>query len=109
MTLQPSSGEWKNRDILAIDGNGHPVYPSVREFEMKWELITESEFAELQTFYDNLVITGSTTAEIPRYKPISGVYTFDVYTGCVIYEPEASQFFEMHRLNAKMLIVNIRT
>jgi hypothetical protein len=109
LTLQPSSGAWKARDIIGTDGNGHPVYPAVRQFEMKWDLITESEYYQLQNFYDTLVITGSTTVEIPRYKPVSGVYTFDVYTGCIIHEPEASEFFEMHRLTARMLIVNIRT
>ena len=109
LTLQPTSGRWLTRDIMGIDGNGHPVYPAIRQFEMKWDLITEAEYYQLQNFYDTLVITGSTTVEIPRYKPVSGVYTFDVYTGCIIYEPEAAEFFEMHRLNAKMLIVNIRT
>lgn len=110
LTLQPSAGSWKPRDILGTDGNGHPVYPAVREFEMKWDLITEAEYYELQNMYDTLMLyTGSTTVTIPRYKPVSGVYTYDTYTGCIIYEPESADYFEMHRLTARMLIVNIRT
>jgi hypothetical protein len=110
LALQPSAGKWIPRETVGTDGNGHPVYPAVRQFEMKWDLITEAEFYELQNMYDTLMYyTGSTTATLPRYKPVSGVYTYDTYTGCIIHEPEATEFFELHRINAKMLIVNIRT
>lgn len=67
ITLQPSSGQWQEREELDVDGNGHSIYPAVREFEIKWDLMSMSEFSQVETFYNNQGTTGSVVSELPLW------------------------------------------
>jgi hypothetical protein len=107
ITLQPTSGQWLPRKEKGIDGNSHKVYPPTREFELRWDLISVSEFYQLQDFFDALPVTGSYIVDLPKYKDT--IWEFVSYTGCIIDEPEANPYFETYRLEAKLLITNIRT
>ena len=43
LLLQPTTGKWVNRSMVATSGEGRGIYPSVREFEMSWELVSALE------------------------------------------------------------------
>lgn len=105
LTLQPTSGHWLPRTQLGIDGNGHPVYPSVYQFELRWELSAADEFNQLITFFDDLAITGSAIVDLPELR--GSTYGFRTYSGCVVSEPVMDRYFAQHNRNVKLLITNI--
>ena len=107
ITLQPTTGKWEARDPIGVDGNGHAVYSSMREFEMRWGFMSMSEFQELQGFYDSIGNTGTAVVSMPQYG--ASTYTFYDYTGCVVREPEAGEFFEQYVSDVKLLIVKVST
>ena len=104
--LYPTSGKWVKREDIGIDGAGHPVYPAVRVFELKWDYLTPAEFAALQALYSAVATTGTCVARLPRYA--AAVYEYHNYSGCVLHEPEVGEFFEEHYSDVLLLVANIR-
>ena len=109
LLTQPTAGQWTPRESLGIDGNGHAIYPYMREFEMDWDLIDLDTSNQLQTFYDTVSNTGTVSVDLPYFNDVGATGTFQTYSGCVLREPEFGQYFEYYRENAKLLIVRIRT
>lgn len=107
LLLQPTAGKWIERDELAIDGNGMPVYPQYRSFELTWELIDEASLYQLQDFFDTLIVTGSIVATLPKYK--ANAYAYFDYTGCVMHEPTFDAYWEQYVGSARLLISRIKT
>jgi len=107
ITLPPTSGRWLPKEPLGIDGNGRAIYSGVRQFELEWQLISPSEYYQLQTFFDAVGNTGTVVVDLPKYGASS--YIFYSYTGCVLREPETGQYFTENQLDAFLLITNIRT
>lgn len=107
ITVQPTSGQWVEREKLAIDGNGHPIYPAVRQFVMNWNLSYPSHYYQLQNFFNSVGVTGTVVVSLPGYGFNS--YTFTPYSGCVIHEPFFSNFFNEHPQDVSILITGIRT
>lgn len=106
ITLQPTSGRWINRDPLGFTGDGHIDYSGVREFEMKWQLISMDEAQQLQGFFNAIGLTGTVSVDIPRYRYPWAFYT---YSGCTLGEPTGDQFFEEYETNVTMLVYGIVT
>ena len=107
ITLQPESGEWADRNQIGIDGNGHAIYPSLREFQMKWSFMSASEFNQLKGFFDAVGTTGSAVVSLPKYGDTT--YNFYDYSGCVLREPEAGEDFEQYVSGVQLLVVKIYT
>lgn len=107
LALQPTTGRWLPRSLLGIDGNGHPVYPAFREFEMQWGLMDVSGSHQLQNFFDTVVTTGSAVVELPKYQDTT--YNFVPYSGCTLREPNWGRFFTEHQDNTVLLVTKIRT
>ena len=107
LTLQPSSHKWLGRDNLGADGLGHPMYPAVREYELRWDAMTPAEFAQVQGFYDFVSSTGTVVVDLPKYA--NSTYSFYTYSGCVLQEPSFGGYFEENLQDVTLLILNIRT
>src|SRR5512139_2561459 len=107
LTTQPESGEWKNREPIGVDGNGRPIYPAPREFEMKWGLISMSDWVQLRTFFQSVSATGTVVAGLPQYGASS--WTFYSYSGCILNEPQAGVYFEEHIQDARLVVSKIIT
>lgn len=107
LLLQPTSGRWLERQILGLDGAGHPVYPAVREFELGWNLMTPADANQLQGFFNSIQNTGTCVVDLPQYS--AATYTFFSYTGCIVHEPNWSTYFAEHQSDCTLLITNIRT
>lgn len=107
LALQPTTGRWLPRQQLGIDGNGHPVYPAFREFEMQWGLMGVSGSHQLQNFFETVVTTGSAVVDLPRYQDTT--YNFFSYSGCALREPDWGRFFTEHQTNVTLLVTRIRT
>lgn len=105
LSLAPTFGHWLPREPLGRDGNGHPIYPAVYQFEVSWNLSNMSDFNQLIGFFDTLLITGSATADLPELRGAS--YGFRTYSGCVVNEPIMDRYFTEHPQQVKLLITNI--
>ena len=107
LTLQPTSGQWMPREIADVDGAGHPVYPAVREFELRWEIMSLADFDQIQEYYQMASNTGTLVVDLPRFG--YPTYTFYSYTGCTIREPEINAYFEQYHTEIVLVVTNIRT
>lgn len=107
IVTQPTSGEWLPRELIAIDGNQHAVYPLLRNFQMTWQLEDPSDFNQLQTFFDGIGTVGSVVVDLPEYG--AATYVFFPYSGCVLREPFAGPYFTEHHTEVRLLVARIRT
>lgn len=106
LVIQPTSGRWIDRGIIDFDGNGHPVYPPYREFEMTWQLADMEQVEQLLTYFNAVGRTGTVVANLPYYG--NDPYIFHAYSGTVLHEPSLGQFYSEHQTNVTLLISKIR-
>lgn len=107
LTLQPTKGRWMPKTVLGTDGNGHPIYSALREFDMTWQLISPADFNQILLIYNNAVTVNTVVVELPQFN--SSSYAFYGYTGCVLHEPEIAEYFNENLMNAILIITGIRT
>lgn len=105
--LYPTTHRWLPRDVLGINGLGHPVYPGVREYELRWQLASPADYTQLETYFMALSGTSTVVVDLPYF--VSGSYTFYPYSGCVLREPEYGEWFNGYYRDVTLLITNIRT
>jgi hypothetical protein len=105
--LQPEEGRWMPRRLLGIDGNGRPIYPPTREFELRWGLSNPGETWQLQEWFQGIGATGTISADLPRYA--WPTYEFRVYSGIFMQEPEFNTFFAENYTDVTVLLTNITT
>jgi hypothetical protein len=103
---QPTSGRWSQRSQIGTDGNNKPVYPTVRDFEMAWNLMPTSE---LKTIIDYSLAsqTGTLVVDLPKWGDAN--YIFYSYSGTVSEEPSVGEYFSGYVLDVKWNLTNIRT
>ena len=107
LTHQPTTHKWVDRDAVGVDGNAHSIYPAFREYELRWDYLSATEFNEVYGYYSAVGQTGTVVASLPRYS--TSTYAFFDYTGCVLQEPRFGGFFEEYYEDIQLLIVRIRT
>lgn len=107
LSLQPTSGRWMPQDELRISGDGHSIYPTVRDFELQWQLESPSDFNQLVSMFNSIQITGTVVVDLPAYG--NALYTFFSYSGCVLRQPEIGNYFEQNINNVVLVVRNIRT
>jgi len=105
--IQPTYGQWVTQTPSGIDGNGHPIYPAIREFEIKWNLNSPSGTYQLQQFFAAITITGTAVVDLPKYA--HSEYTFYSYSGCVVHQPEFGNYFAEYVSDVVLLVSKIRT
>lgn len=108
LSYQPTTHGWAAREPTGIDGNGHAVYPAVREYELNWDFLSPEEFNDLYGYFLAQGSTGTIVSSLPQYPPV-GVYQFYPYSGTIIREPSFKDFFQNYYVDVKLLIVNILT
>ena len=104
---QPTSGQWLNRSPIGNDGNGRPIYPAVREFELQWQLISAADLNSLKTYFDAVGATGTAVVTLPTFQ--GATYTFFDYSGCVLREPQISEYFNEYTTGVILMVTKIRT
>ena len=104
-TLPPTSGRWMPQSMVGITGDGHPIYPAIHEFEIRWSLSSQVDLDQIQDFRDLVVLTGTASVDLPAYRGSN--YVFQTYTGCTLYEPDRGQYFSEHTTEFVLIIGNI--
>ena len=107
LNLQPTAGRWLNRPVLGFTGNGHPEYPGVHEFEMRWQLSPMVDANEVYLLFKTLDVTGTATVSLPEYKGAS--WNFHEYSGTTLGEPSSAEYFEQHEQEITLIIYGIVT
>jgi len=106
-TLQPTEGLWVFPDFIGIDGNGHPIYPATKQFEITWSLISAADAKQIYDFVAAIGSTGTAVVDLPDYN--SSTYTFKSYSGCVLYFPSVGPYFYEHQTDLTLIVGNIKT
>lgn len=106
-TLQPTTGKWTDRTNYGIDGGGHPIYSSIRSFELVWQLISPSDAKQIIDAYNTVSNTGTVVVCLPRWGDLN--YTFFNYSGCTLQEPEVGTYFNGFIQDVRLLILSVRT
>ena len=107
LQLPPTEGQWEERDVLGYDGNGRPIYPAVRSFTMKWNLISSTDLQQLINAQRSVANTGTVVVDLPKWG--ASDYLFDSYSGTFVHEIEVGPYFAQHTQSCTLLISNIRT
>ena len=107
LLLQPSEHGWVDREPIGISGEDRPIYPSVRQYEMNWELMSMQDFAQLSGFCSSIQSSGSAVVDLPKYGTYP--YQFYSYSGCQIKEPTAGKFYVTYVKSVSLLILKVRT
>lgn len=102
----PTTGQWIPKDIFGFAGDGRAMYPGVRQFEMRWQLLDPSGTSQLQSAY-LAGTTGVAIADLPKYA--DSVYGFYSYTGVSIHEPELGEYFNGYYQDVLLIISNVRS
>jgi len=104
---QPLEHQWSPRRELGIDGNGHPIYSAVREYELKWGVLEPSEVNSLQNYFNSINPTGTVVVTLPKYA--DSTYGYYAYSGCTLSEPAFGKYFAEHHTSITLLVRNIHT
>jgi hypothetical protein len=99
----PTEHGWEPRNIIGTSGDGHPFYSSVLSYKMHWDLLSTDELKVLFSLASGS--SGTATCELPQYGDI---YSFVSYSGCIVHEPEVSNYFQGYVTDVNLTISNIR-
>lgn len=105
LSIQPTTGRWLSQNMVGINGNGVPIYPRVREFELRWNLGDPALADGLRSYFVALQFTGSVAFDLPKYT--ASDYQFYRYSGCVLYQPDRGVYFAEHITDIVMIVGNI--
>jgi hypothetical protein len=104
--LAPSSGQWTPRRAISITGEGRPIYPDVREFRLRWQLMPIDRFDEIYGAWENVQATGTSVASLPDL--LASTYVFREFSGCFLQEPTVGEYFQEYVTNVALTITNIK-
>ena len=102
----PTEHGWIERSNLGDSGDGHSVYPAVRQYQLRWNLMSPDNYYEIQTFYNAVGSTGTVVVGLPQYG--AATYEFYNYSGCVLAEPYHRGFFSENYIDVVLLVKKIR-
>lgn len=105
--LQPTEGSWDSRDVQGIDGNGHPIYSALREFNVSWQLAHPNDVKQLIDAYNIVQNTGTVVFDLPKWGDAD--YIFYSYSGCTMREPVVGAYFNGYISDVKLTILKVRT
>lgn len=104
----PTTGRWLPQRPIDVQGDNRPIYSAVRAFEMRWVLLSYSEWANLQSLFDAIQASGTVTVRIPTFPTATGsAFGYTTYSGCTLAEPVIGTFFEQYPTDVLLLIGNI--
>ena len=107
VNICPEAGRWLPKPAVGIDGNGHSIYPALKDFEMTWGLISVSDFSILHQAYLTVSNTGTVAVDLPEWGATQHV--FRRYSGAILHEPQTGEYLSDYITDVRLLITGIRT
>lgn len=105
--LSPESSKWVDKNIIGVDGNGFPIYPTTREYEMSWGLAHPNDVKQFTDAFRVSGFTGTVILDLPEYG--ADGYNFKSYSGCVIQEVKFGEYFNGYITSVTLLATKIIT
>ena len=105
--LQPTEAGWGSRSELGIDGNGHPIYPAVRQFEFNWQLAHPNDVKQILDAWEIVSNTGTVSFDLPQWG--ASDYLFALYSGCTMREPTVGMYFSEWIKDVRLTVLLVRT
>lgn len=106
ISLPPTQGQWEAKDVIGVDGNGHPIYSAYGDFTLSWGLMSTTEFKQLNDWYITVSNTGTVVAELPKWGDTD--YLYYAYSGTIINRPTVGAYFTGYVTDVRLLISRIR-
>ena len=103
----PTTHKWVERNNYGVDGGGHPVYPSVRGYEMTWNLISTNNAKQIIDFYNLVGNTGTVTSCLPIWGDTE--YKFKNFSGTTLEEPQMQGYFMGFIEELRLLVLTVNT
>lgn len=107
LMLQPTTAGWVTQDSIGSNGFGQKIYPALREFQMTFNLESQGEFYELINYFNQIGVTGTLTATLPAWG--TNTFQYRDYSGCVLYQPEMTEYFAEEYSSEVKLTLLVRT
>ncbi len=104
----PTSGRWMPRRPVDVQGDNRPIYGPVRAFELKWRLLSNEDWSDLQIFFNTVAATGTHVVELPGFPTANQQgYAHREYSGVTMAEPQVGPYFETFPSNVTLILGNI--
>lgn len=107
LMLNPSTAGWVDIDQLGVSGDGHAIYPALREFRMSFNLTTQGEWFELYDYFRKVSVTGTMTVALPDFS--MNTFGYKNYSGAILRFPTSSQYFNEEWSNEVSVSIFVRT
>lgn len=107
LMINPTTAMWVDSDSVGISGDGHAIYPALREFRLSFNLTSQGEWYELYSYFKQVSVTGTLVASLPNFD--SNIFTYREYSGAILRFPTMSQYFNEEWSNEVSVSVFVRT
>jgi hypothetical protein len=107
LSLQPTESNWVEQESLGINGWGQAYYPSVREFNMVFNLSSQQDVYELIDYFNRVSMTGTLVATLPEWG--SPVFRYKDYSGTILRQPTVGPSFAEEYSTEVRATVIVRT
>lgn len=106
LSLQPSQGQWSDKEPLGRDGSGRPIYPAFAEFTLQWGLMGIADLKQINDAYLAVSNTGTAVVDLPKWGDSD--YRFYSYSGTVLSRPSVGGYFAEYVEDVSLVISSIR-
>jgi hypothetical protein len=103
LLTEPTNHGWIAKTVLGFDGNGHVIYVTPRQYQMKWDWMDSASFSQLVNFYNSC--TGTIPVTLPMWNSATG--GFASYNA-TLEEPSYTNSFEGFFGSVSLLMLNIK-
>lgn len=106
LTLQPSSFQWEELELLGRNGQGRAIYPAQTTFLLNWGLMSTQDLDQIIGLYDTVSVTGTAVVDLPEWGHAD--YYFKSYSGTLLNRPTVGEYFNTYVTDVKLVVTKIR-
>ena len=107
LSLQPTESNWVEQEALGTNGWGQNYYPSIREFQMVFNLSNQQDVFELVNWFNTVSMTGTLVATLPEWG--ANTFRYKNYSGAILRQPSVGPSFAEEYSTEVRATVIVRT
>lgn len=107
LMINPTTAQWLDPDQIGVSGDGHAIYPALKEFRLSFNLVSQGEWFELYSYFKRVSFTGTLVCSLPDFE--SNTFAYRNFSGCILRYPSMNQYFNEEWLNEVSVSVFVRT
>lgn len=102
---KPTTARWLEKKGYGSSGVGNSIYGGYRDFELKWDFLTHSEFQTIESAFKFSQNSGSVVVELPYFAGNS--FVAREYSGCYLTCPELGDYFEGYYSGVTLVVKKV--